>query len=169
MIRDATQADADSIAAIYNDAVRHTTAIWNEVEVTAANRVDWMRARQEAGLPVLVLLEAGRVAGYASFGPFRAFDGYRGTVEHSVYVRADLRGGGRGGQLMQALIARARAGGFHVMVGAIEAGNTASIALHRRLGFEEVGVMPEVGQKFGRWLDLALLQLRLDTRQTPQA
>ncbi|MEZ5685774.1 MAG: hypothetical protein R3D78_07710 [Paracoccaceae bacterium] len=62
-----------------------------------ANRIDWMAARQAAGLPVLVLDEGGAVAGYASFGPFRAFDGYRGTVEHSVYVRSDLRGGGAGG------------------------------------------------------------------------
>ena len=167
MIRPATPADAPAIAAIYNDAVRATTAIWNEVEVDAANRIDWMRARQAAGLPVLVLDEGGAIAGYASFGPFRAFDGYRGTVEHSVYVRSDLRGGGRGRALMEALIDTARSSGFHVMVGAIEAGNSASIALHEKLGFTHVGTMPEVGQKFGRWLDLALLQLRLDERDAP--
>lgn len=167
MIRPATPADAPAIAAIYNDAVRATTAIWNEVEVDAANRIDWMRARQAAGLPVLVLDEGGAIAGYASFGPFRAFDGYRGTVEHSVYVRSDLRGGGRGRTLMEALIDTARSSGFHVMVGAIEAGNSASIALHEKLGFTHVGTMPEVGQKFGRWLDLALLQLRLDDRPAP--
>jgi phosphinothricin acetyltransferase len=167
MIRPATPADAPAIAAIYNDAVRATTAIWNELEVDAANRIDWMAARQAAGLPVLVLDEEGTVAGYASFGPFRAFDGYRGTVEHSVYVRADRRGGGRGRMLMEALIDAARGSGFHVMVGAIEAGNAASIALHKKLGFTHVGTMPEVGQKFGRWLDLALLQLRLDDRAAP--
>lgn len=167
MIRDATPADAPSIAAIYNDAVRHSTAIWNEIEVDAANRVDWMAARQAAGLPVLVLDEGGGVAGYASYGPFRAFDGYRGTVEHSVYIRADLRGGGRGRALMEALIARARGAGLHVMVGAVEAGNAGSIALHERLGFRRVGLMPQVGQKFDRWLDLALLQLVLDDRPAP--
>lgn len=167
MIRDATPEDAPEIAAIYNRAVRETTAIWNEVEVDALNRAEWLMARQEAGLPVLVLDEGGVVAGYASYGPFRAFDGYRATVEHSVYVRHDRRGGGRGKALLKALIDYARAEERHVMVAAIEAGNTASIALHEKLGFEAVGTMAQVGQKFGRWLDLALLQLVLDDRTQP--
>ncbi|WP_444460831.1 GNAT family N-acetyltransferase [Rhodobacter capsulatus] len=167
MIRDATPEDAQAIATIYNDAVRTTTAIWNEVEVTALNRVDWIAARQQAGFPVLVLEEGAKVVGYASYGPFRAFDGYRGTVEHSVYIRTDLRGGGRGRALLSALILRARAQGLHVMVAAIEAENNASIILHQRLGFAAVGLMPQVGQKFGRWLDLLLMQLRLDDRPQP--
>ena len=167
MIRDAIAEDAEALAAIYNDAVRNTTAIWNDVEVDAANRIAWMNARQGAGLLVLVLEEAGEVTGYASYGPFRAFDGYRETVEHSVYIRSDRRGGGRGRALMTQLIAFARAEGLHVMVAAIEAGNAASIALHEQLGFRAVGTMPEVGQKFGRWLDLALLQLVLDDRTQP--
>ena len=105
--------------------------------------------------------------GYASFGDWRAFDGYRHTVEHSVYVRSDRRGGGIGTALMRVLIARARALGKHVMVAGIEAGNAGSIALHERLGFERVGLMPQVGTKFGRWLDLAFLQLVLDARSDP--
>lgn len=167
MIRDATPEDAEALAAIYNDAVVNSTAIWNDIQVDAANRVGWMQARQAQGLPVLVLEEAGAVTGYASYGPFRAFDGYRETVEHSVYIRADRRGGGRGAALMQALLGFARAQGQHVMVAAIEAGNEASIALHRKLGFRDIGVMPQVGQKFGRWLDLALLQIVLDDRDQP--
>lgn len=167
MIRDATPEDAPEIAAIYNTAVRETTAIWNEVVVDALNRAEWIVARQGSGFPVLVLEEAGRVTGYASYGPFRPHDGYRATVEHSVYVRADRRGTGRGRALLQALIDHARAEERHVMVGAIEAGNSASIALHEKLGFQRVGVMAQVGQKFGRWLDLALLQLVLDERAQP--
>ena len=167
MIRDATPEDAEAIAAIYNDAVLHSTAIWNDALVDAANRIAWIVARQEAGLPVLVLEEAGEVTGYASYGPFRPQDGYRETVEHSVYIRSDLRGGGRGRGLMTQLIGYARAQGQHVMVAAVDASNTASIALHRSLGFEDVGRMPQVGQKFGRWLDLALLQLVLDARTAP--
>ncbi len=162
-LRPATAHDAAAIAAIYNDAVRHTTAIWNDAEVDAANRRAWMELRHAGGHPVLVAEDAtGAVAGYASFGDFRAFEGYRFTVEHSIYVRADCRGQGIATALMHELIACARRAGKHVMVGAIEAGNTASIALHRRLGFEEVGRMPQVGTKFGRWLDLAWMQLRLD-------
>ncbi len=102
------------------------------------------------------------VLGYASFGPWRAFDGFRHTVEHSVYVHPDRHGQGIGKALMQALIERAKALNKHVMVAAIEAGNTASIGLHQQLGFEQTGLMPQVGTKFGRWLDLAFLQLHLD-------
>lgn len=168
IIRDAGEADAAGIAAIYNDAVAQTTAIWNETPVDAANRRDWLAARTAGGYPVLVAADpSGAVAGYASFGDWRAFDGYRHTVEHSVYVRADMRGGGIGRGLMEALIPRARALGKHVMVAGIEARNLGSIALHEKLGFERVGFMPQVGAKFGRWLDLAFLQLLLDTREAP--
>ena len=101
------------------------------------------------------------VLGYASFGDWRAFDGYRHTVEHSVYVHPDARGQGVAQLLMQMLIERARVLDKHVMVAAIEAGNQPSIALHRRLGFVQTGLMPEVGVKFGRWLDLLWMQLIL--------
>lgn len=167
-IRDANSADIEGIAAIYNDAVTNTAAIWNEQTVDAANRAAWMADRQRAGYPVLVAIDDnGSVAGYASFGDWRAFDGYRHTVEHSVYVRQDCQGAGIGKALMVVLIERARAIGKHVMVAGIEAKNVGSIALHKKLGFEEVGLLTEVGTKFGRWLDLAFLQLKLDSRTDP--
>ena len=167
-IRDAGPADAPAIAAIYNDAVVNTTAIWNEHQVDAADRLAWLTERQGQGYPVLVAVDAlGDVVGYASFGDWRAWDGYRNTVEHSVYVRADQRGAGIGKALMLALIDRARAIGKHVMVAGIEAGNIGSIRLHEQLGFTQVGLLPQVGMKFGRWLDLAFLQLALDARATP--
>lgn len=169
-VRDATVADAAAIAAIYNDAVRTTLAIWNEAEVSVENRADWIAARQVAGFPVLVAVDAaGTVAGYASFGDWRPFAGFRHTVEHSVYVASGARGGGVGRLLMAALIDRARAQGRHVMVAGIEAGNLASIRLHESFGFRQTALMPEVGCKFGRWLDLAFLQLRLDDRLDPDA
>ena len=169
MIRDAETTDAAAIADIYNDAVQHTTAIWNEVTVDAADRAGWMHARRAAGFPVLVATDdAGTVIGYASYGPWRAFDGYRHTVEHSVYVRDGQRGAGLGSTLLTALVDRARAAEVHVMVAAVEAGNAASIRLHERHGFERVGLMPEVGTKFGRWLDLALLQLTLGQPEQPE-
>jgi phosphinothricin acetyltransferase len=101
------------------------------------------------------------VLGYASFGDWRAFDGYRHTVEHSVYVKHDQRGKGLGRHLMLALIERAQKLNKHVMVAAIEAGNQGSIAMHVKLGFVQTGLMPEVGTKFGKWLDLVYLQLKL--------
>lgn len=167
-IRDAGPGDVEGITAIYNDAVERTTAIWNETSVDSANRLAWLADRQRAGYPVLVAVDDdGGVLGYASFGDWRAWDGYRHTVEHSVYVRADRRGNGVGEALMRALIERARAIGKHVMVAGIEARNAGSIRLHEKLGFEHAGHLKEVGAKFGEWLDLAFLQLTLDTRPAP--
>ncbi|KEJ98095.1 GNAT family N-acetyltransferase [Pseudosulfitobacter pseudonitzschiae] len=164
-IRDAEDRDLVGITAIYNDAVEHTTAIWNETTIDVENRRAWRADREKAGYPVLVAVsDKGDVLGYASFGDWRAWDGYRHTVEHSVYVRADQRGGGIGKVLMVALIERARDIGKHVMVAGIEAGNTGSIRLHEKLGFEHAGRLREVGTKFGRWLDLAFMQLTVDAR-----
>lgn len=105
--------------------------------------------------------------GYASFGDWRPFDGFRHTVEHSVYVRSDQRGNGLGPRLMSALIERAKTCDKHVMVAAIESGNAASIRLHERVGFITTGQMPQVGTKFGRWLDLTFMQLTLNPGAEP--
>lgn len=161
VIRDAVEADLEIIRDIYNDAVENTTAIWNEVLVDLDNRKAWFQARRERGFPVLVAERDGRAVGYASYGDWRAFDGYRHTVEHSVYVDRTCRGGGIGRRLLEALVERARADGKHVMIAAIEAGNTASIGLHEKLGFRLVGIHKEVGRKFDRWLDLAAMELVL--------
>ncbi|MHA6193127.1 N-acetyltransferase family protein [Pseudomonas wadenswilerensis] len=167
-IRDAVPGDIEGITAIYNNAVAHSTAIWNEITVDSANRLAWLAERERLGYPVLVAVDAdNRVLGYASFGDWRAWDGYRHTVEHSVYIRADQRGQGLGEALMRALIERARGVGKHVMVAGIEAGNLGSIRLHEKLGFENVGHLREVGAKFGTWLDLVFLQLKLDQRPVP--
>uniref|UniRef100_UPI003221B93B GNAT family N-acetyltransferase n=1 Tax=Microbacterium sp. TaxID=51671 RepID=UPI003221B93B len=136
--------------------------------VDAADRAAWIAARQASGYPVLVAVDQGdTVVGYASFGDWRAFDGYRHTVEHSVYVRSDQRGGGIGRALMLTLIERARRLGKHVMVAGVEAGNEGSLRLHERLGFEHAGTLRQVGTKFGAWLDLTFLQLTLDDRARP--
>ncbi|MEG6507356.1 N-acetyltransferase family protein [Methyloligella sp. 2.7D] len=167
-IRDASDGDVEGILAIYNEAVLHTTAIWNETTVDAANRLAWLQDRRQAGYPILVAISPeATVLGYASFGDWRAWQGFRHTVENSVYVRSDAHGRGIGEALMRALIARARTIGKHVMVAGIGAENFPSIRLHEKLGFERVGQMPEVGTKFGRWLDLTFLQLILDERTDP--
>ena len=166
-VREARPADVAAITAIYNDAVQHTTAIWNDDRVDEGDRLSWLVQRQSAGYPVLVAADADVVVGYASFGDWRAWDGYRHTVEHSVYVRADRRGEGLGVLLMTALIARAREIGTHVMVAGIEASNAGSVRLHERLGFETAGTLAQVGTKFGQWLDLTFMQLTLDDRTAP--
>lgn len=162
ILRDATQADLPAILDIYNHAVAETTAIWNDTLVDLDNRRAWFELRQTRGFPILVAEIDGRIAGYASYGDWRAFDGFRQSVEHSVYVEKDFYGRGLGKALMTTLIERAKAGNIHVMVAAIEAGNTGSIALHKSLGFRLVGTHHEVGQKFGRWLDLTMMELKLD-------
>ena len=161
LVRDATEADLPAIRDIYNHAVEHTTAIWNETVVDLPNRVEWFKVRQARGFPVLVAVKDGVVAGYASYGDWRAFEGFRHTVEHSVYVEKDHQGAGIGKLLMQALIERAAANGIHVMIAGIEAGNAASIGLHEKLGFRNGGTFYEVGTKFGRWLDLTFMELRV--------
>ncbi|AMA47288.1 GNAT family N-acetyltransferase [Pseudomonas alabamensis] len=157
-LRDALPDDLPDLLAIYNDAVLNTTAIWNETPVDLANRQAWFELRAAQRYPILVAVDNSGVLGYASFGDWRPFEGFRYTVEHSVYVRGDQRGKGLGPVLMEALIERARAGGKHVMVAAIESGNAASIRLHERLGFVVTGQMAQVGVKFGRWLDLTFMQ-----------
>lgn len=163
-----TEDDAETIAAIYNDAVLNTTAIWNEKTVDYHNRIQWISDRHQAGFPVIVAVDAtDTVLGYASYGDWRPWDGYRHTVEHSVYVHKNARGNGVGARLMRELISLAAKQGKHVMVAGIESENVPSIALHKKLGFHEAGRMLEVGTKFGRWLDLTFLQLRLDAREFP--
>jgi phosphinothricin acetyltransferase len=162
LIRDALPADMTAVLAIYNDAVLNTTAIWNEQPVDLANREAWFNARAAQAYPILVAIdEADEVVGYSSFGDWRPFEGFRHTVEHSVYIRADQRGKGLGPLLMKALIERARQCDKHMMVAAIESGNAASVHLHEKLGFVITGQMPQVGTKFGRWLDLTFMQLDL--------
>ena len=165
-IANANDADLPGILSIYNDAVQHTTAIWNETLVDLANRRAWLTERTAAGFPVLVAHDAaGEVVGYASYGTWRTIEGFRQTVEHSVYVRTDQRGQGLGPLLMQALIERARAANLHVMVAAIESENIASIRLHQRLGFVTSGQMPQFARKFARWLDLTFMQLILGAKE----
>lgn len=166
-IRDATPADAARILPMYNYAVRETTAIFDTGESDLAGRAAWLAKRQGDGFPVLIAEFDGVVVGFASYGDFRAWDGYRFTVEHSIYVDPARHREGIGRALLAALIERARVSGKHVMMAGVEARNAGSIALHRTLGFQEVGRMPQVAEKFGRWLDLVFLQLLLDDRAQP--
>lgn len=162
LIRDAGPGDLDAILTIYNDAVVNTTAVYTETPRTPDEQRAWFALKQDQGMPVLVAVDgAGHVAGFASYGPFRPWPGFRGTVENSLYVDPAHRGQGIGGRLLAALVERGRDQGFHVMVAGIDADNATSLHLHARAGFAETARMPGVGQKFGRWLTLVFLQKAL--------
>ncbi|MFT3877719.1 MAG: GNAT family N-acetyltransferase [Propioniciclava sp.] len=168
LIRRATAADIPAIVAIYNEAVATTTASWDYDPQPLADRAAWFAEREASGHAVLVAEADGRVLGWGSWGPYRAKHGYRLTMEHSVYVDAAARGRGVGRLLLAGLIDTAREAGVHVLVGAVTDDNEVSFALHEAFGFVEVGRMPQVGVKFGRWLTLVLLQLTLDDAPPPE-
>jgi phosphinothricin acetyltransferase len=162
LIRDAAEGDLAAIAAIFNHVMENSTAIWSDQPADVDERRLWLAARRERGWAVLVAEdESGEIAGFASCSQFRAAPGYSHTMENSVHVAAGRRGAGVGRALLEALIERAAEGGAHVMVAAVGAENTGSIAFHERLGFREVGRMPEIGRKAGRWQDLVLMQREL--------
>jgi L-amino acid N-acyltransferase YncA len=168
IIRPASPDDLPGILTIYNDVIATSTAIYAPTPASLEDRRAWFDGRQAQGYPVLVAADFSDIRGFASFGDFRAGHGYRFTVEHSVHVASGHRGGGIGRKLVEALFPLATALGKHVMVGGIDAANTASIAFHARLGFEQVAHFREVGHKFGRWLDLVLMQRMLDTPGAPR-
>jgi phosphinothricin acetyltransferase len=157
-----TERHLPSIRDILNDAILHTTALWDEEPRTPENIAQWFEARQRGNFPVLGIESAdGTLAGFATYGPFRTQCGYRFTVEHSVYVEKSRRGQGIGHTLMEALIATARANGIHTLIGAIDAANEGSIRFHRAFGFTPCGTIHEAGYKFNRWLNLDFYQLIL--------
>ena len=158
LVRDATDADLPRLLAILNEAIATTTARWTETPETPENGRAWLDASASRGHPVMVVERDGTVAGFGSLAPFRAYPGFRRTIEHSLYVDPAVQRGGLGRAMLAALEDRARAAGLHTMVGLIGADNEGSLALHRGAGFAEVGRMREMGFKFGRWLDLVLVQ-----------
>ena len=160
-LRDATEPDLAGLVAIYNDVIATSTAVYSSTPVTLEDRRQWWRARLAAGYPVLVAVDESGVAGFSTFGDFRNWPGYRYTVEHTVHVRADRRGGGVGTKLLEALFPRAATLGKHMMIAGVDGANTASIRFHERLGFEQAGCLREVGYKFDKWLDLVFLQRRI--------
>jgi phosphinothricin acetyltransferase len=162
LIRDTRETDLPEILAIHNTAIAETTAIWDTEPVDLAERLNWWHSRTASGFPVLVAEIDGAVAGYASYGQWRPKSGYRFTVENSVYVADRFHRRGVATALLTELLARARrAGTVHAVIAAIESANTTSIKLHEKFGFRTVGVLPEVGHKFGGWMDLTLMQLTL--------
>lgn len=160
-IRDASVADAESVAAIYNHFVLTTSISFEEAAVAPAEMAQRIADVQAAALPWLIAEQDGVVAGYAYATKWRARHAYRFSVESTVYLAPALGGKGLGTALYGALIERLRAAGFHMVIGGIALPNPASIALHEKLGFEKVAQFSEVGFKFDRWTDVGYWELKL--------
>ena len=153
--------DAEAIRAIYNLEVAETTVTFDLVPRSVEEQKVWL-AEHSGGHPAIVAVdEADRVLGFASLSPFRPRPAYAPTVEDSVYVHRDGRGRGIGELLLREIVGLALDHGFHSVVARIVAGHDVSIALHEKCGFEQIGREREVGRKFGRWLDVVLMQRML--------
>lgn len=160
-VRDATEADLPAVLDLVNALLDTTTIEWRDEPYSLASRRAWLAAHRAAGDPVLVAVDGGAVVGMAAYADFRdteRWPGYRFTVEHTVHVARSHWGRGVGRRLVEALVARAAASGKRVMVAAVDGENAESVRFHERLGFVQAGRLPGVGEKFGRRLDLVLLQ-----------
>lgn len=159
---------AEAILDIFNDAILNSTALYDYKPRTMENMKPWFDAKQAGNFPVIGIEdEAGKLLGFASYGTFRAWPAFKYSVEHSIYVHKDARGMGLGKVLLAAIISAARANGIHVLIGGIDCENQGSIALHEKFGFKLVGTLPQIGFKFGRWLDMSFYQLTLETPLQP--
>ncbi len=167
IIREAVENDLPQLLSIYNDIILHTTAVYDYEPHTLEMRQAWFKTKQEQRFPVFVAEENEIITGFSSIGTFRAWAAYKYSVENSVYVTATARGRGIGKLLIPPLIDAARQLNMHTIIASIDAGNEASLKLHKSFGFEEVAHFKQVGYKFGHWLDLKFLQLILNTPIKP--
>ncbi len=156
-VRFARPEDAEPIRAIYNLEVTESTVTFDLVPRTLADQEAWL-AEHDGVHPAVVAEVGGDVVGFGSLGPYRSRPAYATTVEDSVYVRRDMRGAGCGRAILGELVRLGTLHGFHAVMARIVGGHEASIRLHRACGFELIGIEREVGRKFGRWLDVALMQ-----------
>ncbi|MDG1377220.1 MAG: GNAT family N-acetyltransferase [Yoonia sp.] len=157
MIRRAIPADAPAIARIWNQTIRATTITFNPTEKTLAE----VAAALNDETPCFVFEHSGQVLGFARYFQFRGGEGYRFSCEHTILLANQLHGKGAGRALLAALCDHAKTAGMHTMHAAVSAENPGAVAFHTACGFTTLAVLPEVGFKFGRWIDLVLMQKRL--------
>jgi phosphinothricin acetyltransferase len=168
LITECDESYSPQILAILNDAIANTTALYDYQPRTMESMAAWFAAKRRGNFPVIgARTDSGELAGFASYGVFRAWPAYKYSVEHSVYVSAAHRGRGVGKLLLRRVIEKAQDQDYHTLIGCIDSQNPASVALHKSLGFQHVGTIRQVGFKFGRWLDLDFYQLILATPNSP--
>lgn len=157
----ATASDLDAVLEIMNYAILHTTAVYDHDAKDRTFIEEWYKQRVSADCPVLICICKNEVVAYATYTRFRPKNGYKYSVEHSLYIKPGFQGKGIGTNLLKTLISIARKKGMHCMIAGIDASNEQSILLHRKLGFTHAGLLKEAGYKFGKWLDLSYFQLIL--------
>jgi len=160
-IRKAVLQDIEGILEIVNHSILHSTAIYDYDARNLEQQKAWFLDKENSDYPVIVAEIDNEIAGFGTYGQFRIKVAYQFTVEHSVYVSDKFKGRGVGKLLLSELIALAKNNGFHTMIGCIDAENFGSIAFHEKFGFNNNGTLHEVGYKFGRWLNLVMMQLIL--------
>jgi L-amino acid N-acyltransferase YncA len=160
-VRLAEVGDAEAIRVIYNTEVTTSTSTFDLIPRSLGQQEEWLAARSGAFSAIVAVDVEETVVGFASLSPYKERAAYSTTVEDSVYVDPARQGEGIGTALLTRLIDIARTSGFHTVIARIEASGAASRALHSRSGFELVGIEREVGRKFNRWLDVAVMQLLL--------
>jgi L-amino acid N-acyltransferase len=160
-VRLAESSDLDAMLAIYNDAIINTTAVYDYQPRTNDAQRQWFESKRAQSLPVFVAHDSATIIGFGSFGLFRPWPAYQYTVENSLYVDSAHRRKGAGTVLLDSLLKAAQTAGYHAMVAGIDATNEASLALHRKAGFQTVAHFREVGWKFERWLDLVFMERML--------
>lgn len=165
MIRKGEERDLGAIRDILNENIRTSTAVYHYEERSEGDMAQWFSEKQEKGFPLFVWEEEHKVVAYATYGAYRPHAGYNQTVEHSVYVSTPHQGKGIGGRLLDCLLRQAKEDGFHVMVAYIDAANEKSVQLHEKKGFLTCGLLREVGFKFGRYLDLVIMECFLKNRE----
>ena len=158
MIRPATAADAAALAALLNHWIIHTAVTFNPVPKTDIDILAMIADKAAAGHAFLVAEEGGRVAGQAAYGQFRGGQGYRTCMEHSISLAPNAHGQGLGRALMQAVEDHARQFGAHQMIAGVSGENPQGRAFHDRLGYRHIATVPQAGFKFGRYIDLVLMQ-----------
>ncbi len=158
VIRPAGVTDAAALAALWNPWIRDTSVTFNSIEKTQCDLADMIAARQDAGHGFFLAEDGGPPLGFASYAQFRSGVGYAHAMEHTVVLAPEAHGQGVGRALMAALESHARSAGVHVMMAGVSGENAEGRAFHAALGYADVALIPQVGRKFGRWMDLVLMQ-----------
>jgi len=169
IIRQCFENQLPEILEIFNDAILNSTALYDYKPRTMDTMQNWYTVKQSGNYPIIGAFDCDdTLLGFASYGSFRNWPAYKYSVEHSIYIRSDMRGSGLGRLLLKEIIKSAEEQDYHVIIGGIDASNNVSIKLHEKEGFVFCGTIKHAGYKFGKWLDLSFYQLILKTPEYPE-